>query len=252
MLFRSTHSGELLGLRPRLILLDLDGTLIDSVPDLAGALGRAFRDHGLVPHELPAVRAMVGEGQRVLVQRALQAAGADLGRLDEVLGRFRHHYSDRLHELTVCYPGVLETLRQLPAELPKAVATNKPGAWARRLTAHFGLDASLRWVLGEDDVGARKPDPKLLLHLCALAGVAPAEALMVGDSRIDLDAAQAAGIPVALCTYGYGDAETLQAARRAARQAAGSTAAPRGSRGRPFLLESFAELLVPLAPESKT
>ncbi len=241
-----THSGELLGLRPRLVLLDLDGTLIDSVPDLAGALGRAFRDCGLVPHELPAVRAMVGEGQRVLVQRALQGAGADLGRLDEVLGRFRYHYGDRLHELTVCYPGVLETLRQLPADLPKAVATNKPGAWARRLTAHFGLDASLRWVLGEDDVGARKPDPKLLLHLCERARVAPADALMVGDSRIDLDAAHAAGIPVALCTYGYCDAETLQAARRAAQSAAG----PRGSRGRPFLLHSFAELLAPLASES--
>ncbi len=188
------------GLLPQLILLDLDGTLIDSVPDLAGALGRAFRDCGLLPHEQPAVRAMVGEGQRVLVQRALQGVGADLGRLDEVLGRF---------------------------------------AWARRLTAHFGLDASLRWVLGEDDVGARKPDPRLLLHLCERAGVAPADTLMVGDSRIDLDAAQAAGMPVALCTYGYCDPETMAAIRKAAQ----SAAPPSGSRERPFLLHSFADLL---------
>lgn len=233
------NSSKWRGLRPQLILLDLDGTLIDSVPDLAGALGRAFRDCGLLPHEQPAVRAMVGEGQRVLVQRALQGVGADLGRLDEVLGRFRFHYSDRLHEQTVCYPGVVETLRRLPAALPKAVATNKPGAWARRLTAHFGLDASLRWVLGEDDVGARKPDPRLLLHLCERAGVAPADTLMVGDSRIDLEAAQAAGMPVALCTYGYCDPETMAAIR----QAAQSATPPSGSRERPFLLHSFADLL---------
>ena len=228
-----------LRLRPRLIVLDLDGTLIDSVPDLAAALGRAFADFGLPAHSPAAVRAMLGEGQRVLIQRALLAVGENLSRLDEVLGRYRHHYSEHLYDTTLCYPGVRETLRRLPATVAKGVATNKPGRWARALTAHFELDESLLWVLGEDDVGARKPDPTLLLTLCERAQVAPAEALMVGDSHIDIDAAHAAGMPMALCTYGYCDPDILAAAR----QVAPSAVAPRGSRTCPYLLETFADLL---------
>lgn len=244
MMVGTQRTEKLPGLRPRLLVFDLDGTLIDSVPDLAAALGRALVEIGLAPHPVAAVRAMVGEGQRVLVQRALQAAGGELGRLDDVLGRFRHHYSAHLHEQTVCYPGVAETLRRLPAAIPKAVATNKPGAWARRLTAYLGLDASLRWVLGEDDIGVRKPDPALLLHLCARAAVRPEEALMVGDSRIDLEAARAAGMPVAVCTYGYGDPETMQAVRTA-----NAEAGPLGSRRRPYVLHGFTDLLMLVPPD---
>lgn len=238
------NTGNGPGLRPRLILFDLDGTLIDSVPDLAAAIGRALGELGHAAHSVEAVRAMVGEGQRVLCSRALLAAGAELGRLDEMLGRFRHHYSERLHEQTVCYPGVAETLRQLPAEIVKVVATNKPGAWARRLTAHLGLAEHFGWVLGEDDVGVRKPDPALLLHLCAQAGVRPAEALMVGDSRIDMEAAHAAGMPMAVCTYGYGDPETM----RRVLGSEGSEGSPPGSIGRPYVLRQFAELLQVVAP----
>lgn len=235
------------GLRPRLILFDLDGTLIDSVPDLAAAIGRALGELGYAPHSVEAVRAMVGEGQRVLCSRALLAAGAELGRLDDLLGRFRRHYSERLHEQTTCYPGVLETLRQLPAGIVKAVATNKPGAWARRLAAHLGLAAHFQYVLGEDDVGVRKPDPALLVHLCAQAGVPPAEALMVGDSRIDMEAAHAAGMAMAVCTYGYGDPETM----RTVLGAEGGAGAPLGSIGRPYVLRRFADLLAVVPPEGE-
>src|SRR4051812_36040350 len=99
-----TNSG--LSRPPRLILLDLDGTLIDSVPDLAASLALAFADFGLPPHAPAAARAMLGEGQRMLVQRALLAVGAGLERLDEVLARYRHHYSEHLYDTTACYPGV--------------------------------------------------------------------------------------------------------------------------------------------------
>ena len=231
--------------RPQLLVLDLDGTLIDSVPDLATALGLAMTDLGLPPPGVPAVRAMVGDGQRVLVQRALSAVGAELSKTDAVLARYRHHYSEHLFDVTACYPGVVETLRQLPAEIHKGVATNKPGQWARSLTAHFELGLSQRWVLGEDDLGARKPDPGMLLHLCKQAQVEPSRALMVGDSRIDLEAGAAAGMPVALCTYGYCDQETLAAARTA--QAAVDV--PLGSRLRPHLLETFADLLTLIAAD---
>jgi phosphoglycolate phosphatase len=117
------------------------------------------------------------------------------------------------------------------------VATNKPGEWARRIVTTFGLDAHFRWVLGEDDVGARKPDPRLLLTLCERAGVAPAAALMVGDSAIDLAAAEAAAIPVAFCTYGFSDPETLEKSR------AGDPQQALGSAARPFVLDNLAELL---------
>lgn len=222
-----------------LILFDLDGTLIDSAPDLTLALGLALADVGLPAHDEPAVRRMVGDGQRTLIERALLAAGGELTQTDETLACFRHHYTEHLCERTQVYPQVRETLAALPAVIPQAVATNKPGRWARQLCTQLQLGPSLRWVLGEDDVGARKPDPKLLLHLCELAGVAPARTLMVGDSRIDVEAARAAGVAVALCTYGYGDAELYAAAR--ARQA--DLALPLGCADRPFLIEQFAQLL---------
>ncbi len=162
-----------------------------------------------------------------------------------MLARYRHHYSEHLFDDTRCYPGVVETLRRLPAALPKGIATNKPGRWARALTEHFELDRCLSWVLGEDDVGARKPDPTLLLTLCERAQVAPADALMVGDSHIDIDAAHAAGMPMALCTYGYCDRDILAAAR----QVQPSAVAPRGSRTCPYLLETFADLLTLVDPD---
>lgn len=190
------------------VIFDLDGTLVDSAPDLAAALGLALRDLGLPPHDVDAVRRMIGEGQRVLVERALRQAGADPeqpGLLDQAIVRFRAHYGAHLVERTRPYPGVEETLAALARRsLPLAVATNKPGAWARQIVAALGLMPHLRWVLGEDDVGRRKPDPLLLHTLCQQAGVPPAAALFVGDSAIDARTAEAAGMDMVLCTYGYG------------------------------------------------
>lgn len=206
-----------------LVLLDLDGTLVDSAPDLCTALALALREFGLPAHELGAVRRMIGEGQRVLVERALRAAGADPDALVEAfLPRFRAHYGEHLVDSTVLYPEVRETLEALSAAVPCAVATNKPGAWARRICEHLGLSPYLRWVLGEDDVGARKPDPRILLELCGRAGVAPTAALFVGDSAIDLRTAAAAAMDLALCPWGYSDEET-----RALEPGPGTAAAPR-------------------------
>jgi HAD superfamily hydrolase (TIGR01509 family) len=129
--------------------------------------------------------------------------------------RFRRHYSDNLCVRTRLYDGVRETLHALSARKPLAVATNKPGHWARTLCEVLELSPMFRWVLGEDDVGARKPDPKLLLELCRRAAVPVERTLFVGDSRIDWRAAEAAGMDLALCTYGYGG----EAMRSAAEQA---------------------------------
>jgi phosphoglycolate phosphatase len=200
-----------------LVIFDLDGTLVDSAPDLATALGLALGDLGLPSHDVAAVRRMIGEGQRVLVERALRQAGADPeqpGLLDQAVARFRAHYSAHLVEQTRPYPGVEETLAVLARSRPLAVATNKPGAWARQIVTALGLMPHLRWVLGEDDVGRRKPDPLLLHTLCRQAGVAPAAALFVGDSAIDVRTAEAASMDMVLCTYGYGHPPLPAASRR--------------------------------------
>jgi phosphoglycolate phosphatase len=221
----------------QLILFDLDGTLVDSAPDLCAALSHALREFGMVTHDVPAVRQMIGEGQRVLIERAIRRAGGDLDRLDDVLRSFRRYYSEHLVDTTTLYPGVAETLQALSPRLPLAVATNKPGDWARRIVDSFGLRSHFRWVLGEDDVGARKPDPRLLLTLCERAGVAASATLMVGDSAIDLAAAAAANMPVAFCTYGFSDEETRS------RVSPGESPLPLGSAGRPFLISQMPDLL---------
>lgn len=226
--------------RYSLLIFDLDGTLIDSAPDICTALGLTLRERGLPIPDVATTRRLVGEGQRVLIERALGWAGGDVAQVDAVLPRFRAHYSEHLCEATVMYPGVEQALAALPR--PLAVATNKPGAWARRLVEHLGLGPSFEWVLGEDDVGARKPDPRLLLHICQLAGVRPEEALMIGDSHIDLRAAEAAGTDAALCAWGYGDAEIVEQAR-AGQHASGPGAGSRhGSAQRPYLLTSMDQL----------
>ena len=139
------------GSRYRLLIFDLDGTLIDSAPDLCTALGRALGERGLPEPDVATTRRLVGEGQRVLIERALAWAGLDPdtpGLVEQVLPRFRLHYSEHLCERTTVYPGVEAALGALPR--PQAVATNKPGAWARRLVESLRLGGSLSWVLGED------------------------------------------------------------------------------------------------------
>lgn len=215
----------------RLVIFDLDGTLIDSAPDICAALGHAHAELGLPVHDVAAVRRMIGEGQRILVERSVAQAGGAPALCDEVLPRFRRYYSQHLVEKTTLYPGVKETLAALSSRLPLGVATNKPGAWARQIVKQLELEPHLRWVLGEDDVGMRKPDPRLLLTLCERAGVPPDETLMVGDSAIDRAAARAANMRMALCTYGFADAETL------------ADATADRSESRPFIVDKFAELL---------
>lgn len=234
----------------RLILCDLDGTLIDSAPDLCQAVTLALAEVSLPGHDVDAVRRMIGEGQRVLIERAIRQAGGSVdspGFVDDVLSRFRRHYSAHLVEKTELYPTVRETLARLSPRVPLAVATNKPGEWARRIIATFGLTSHFRWVLGEDDIGARKPDPRLLLTICERAGIEPRHSLMVGDSAIDLAAAHAARMPVAFCTYGFADQATLTAARSPAGDAAPGTSA------HPHVLNRFSDLLdlVDFSPQSQ-
>lgn len=240
-----------------LVLFDLDGTLVDSVPDLTTALGLMLGERDLPPPTQSLVRQIIGEGQRSLVERAIvraqrQKQGAVSGEpsdhgdgslaasvLDEAVLSFRRHYSANLCVKTQCYDGAVAVLKTLSQHQTLAVATNKPGRWARALCETLGLSPYLRWVLGEDDVGARKPDPKILHDLCQQANVRTDRALFVGDSRIDWQAAERANIDFALCTYGYADEATLRTAGQRDKDAPLRTGSPQ----RPYVCKSLVDLL---------
>ena len=204
-----------------LYIFDLDGTLIDSVGDIADALNEVLGEFGVPHHDDARVAGFVGSGVRELIRRALPEHLQP--RLDEIAARYRAHYSARPVRRTTLYLGVKQTLEKLPGE--KAVATNKPGGLSRRIVAELGLASQFLAVLGEDDVGRVKPDPLIVDLLRGKAGAAKRRTLYVGDSLVDADTADAAGVDLALVTYGYADPATVRA--RAAR----------------FHLDRFADLL---------
>ncbi|MDH1491596.1 phosphoglycolate phosphatase, partial [Ectopseudomonas oleovorans] len=200
---RALCGGEL----PRLVMFDLDGTLIDSVPDLAEAVDRMLVELGRPPAGVENVRDWVGNGARVLVRRAL-AGGLDHAAVgeaetEEALARFLDIYAD-CHHLTALYPGVHELLEALStAAVELAVVTNKPERFVAPLLEQVGLGGYFRWIIGGDTLPQQKPDPAALLQVMRLAGVEAAQALFIGDSRNDVLAARAAGVPCIAVSYGY-------------------------------------------------
>lgn len=195
------------GQLPKLVMFDLDGTLIDSVPDLAAAVDRMLVELGRPPAGLEKVRDWVGNGARALVRRAL-AGGLDHtlvgeAKPEEALARFLDIYAD-CHHLTALYPGVHELLEALStAAVELAVVTNKPERFVAPLLEQVGLGGYFRWIIGGDTLPQQKPDPAALLQVMRLAGVEAAQSLFIGDSRNDVLAARAAGVPCIAVSYGY-------------------------------------------------
>ncbi|MCO7564367.1 phosphoglycolate phosphatase [Pseudomonas sp. S 311-6] len=195
------------GTLPRLVMFDLDGTLIDSVPDLAAAVDRMLLQMGRPPAGLEAVRQWVGNGAQVLVRRALAGgldhAGVDDALAEQGLALFMEAYAES-HDLTVIYPGVRDTLRWLRKQgVEMALITNKPERFVGPLLDQMKIGRYFRWIIGGDTLAQKKPDPAALLFVMKMAGVAPAESLFVGDSRSDVLAARAAGVQCVGLTYGY-------------------------------------------------
>ncbi len=198
--------------RAAAVVFDLDGTLIDSLEDIATAMNEALADNGRAPHAVRDYRAFVGAGVGVLAERAL-GPGADAALRDAVVAVFRGRYAARLLERTRPYPGVPALLDGLAARgVRAAVLTNKPQPAAERLVAELLGRWSWVAVLGDRPGVPRKPDPTGALEAARALGVAPAATLLVGDSDIDVRTARAAGMRSAGAAWGFRGEGELRAA----------------------------------------
>jgi phosphoglycolate phosphatase len=193
------------------VLFDLDGTLLDTVADIALALNRTMLDYGCKPLPENEVRRMIGRGSPILIERAAAAQGRVLDDAVQaaMLERFFHHYGalEELNEDSAQpYAGAAESLRTLhDANLRIAVVTNKQHRFAAALLGRLGLSPWVDVVVGGDTCARRKPDPQPLVFACESLHLPPSESLMVGDSVNDVQAARAAGIPIVCVTYGYNE-----------------------------------------------
>ncbi len=186
----------------RLIAFDLDGTLIDSRRDLADSANQLIEELGGQPLTEEQVGSMVGEGAALLVRRALNASGR--GERAHALERFLAIYDERLLNHTRIYDGVADVVRGLRGRARLAVLTNKPTKPTERILAGLGLRDVFDDVIGGDGPHPRKPDPAGLNAMMASANASPAGTLLVGDSPIDLETAQRAGVSCCLVSYGFG------------------------------------------------
>jgi phosphoglycolate phosphatase len=193
------------------VLFDLDGTLLDTVADIALALNRTLQEHGSLPLPEDEVRRMIGRGSPILIERAVAWAGLTVDKTVRaaMLERFFHHYGEleeSNEDRAKPYPGAAEALQAVHgARLLTAVVTNKQHRFAAALFKRLGLAAHIDVLIGGDTCERRKPDPQPLLFACQSLGAAPSESLMVGDSVNDVQAARAAGIPVVCVSYGYNE-----------------------------------------------
>jgi phosphoglycolate phosphatase len=192
-------------------IVDLDGTLVDTLADFVVALDLMLGDLALPRVDRGFVERTVGKGSEHLIARTLAQVGAATALYESAWDRYQHHYAVINGEHAVVYPGAAEGLQRLgDAGLRLACLTNKPQAFARALLERKGLARHFAHVFGGDAFERKKPDPLPLLRTCAALGTVPAQTLMLGDSSNDAQAARAAGCPVVLVTYGYNHGDPVR------------------------------------------
>ncbi|WP_194095096.1 phosphoglycolate phosphatase [Marivivens aquimaris] len=188
------------------VIFDLDGTLVDSAPDLADALDTLLTERGLAPIGLEHTRSLIGHGIAELVRKGLEARGNYLAPEEQALAtqQFVKHYTAHLSRKSQPYPGAAETLAALRhAGWRLVVCTNKREASARGLLEDLGLLQAFALVAGPDTFGVAKPDPKHLLSCLPESNPASKPAIMIGDSEVDVAAAKAAKLPIIAADWGY-------------------------------------------------
>jgi len=195
--------------RPGGIAWDLDGTLVDSAPDLASALNTVLDQRGFFTLSNNEVRLMIGNGVPKLVERGFNAVGVrpDSAQLDELVAMFVKVYKACATNQTRPYPGVVEVLKEIQSmNIPMGVCTNKPEAFTRQILEGLGLSGFFSSVVGGDSTKARKPDPEPVLACLRGLVSEPASSLMIGDSVHDVHAAHAAGVTIGVVPWGYSTA----------------------------------------------
>ncbi|MEC7548183.1 MAG: phosphoglycolate phosphatase [Pseudomonadota bacterium] len=199
--------------QPELLLLDLDGTLIDSVPDLAKAVDSMLGILGMSLAGPERVARWVGDGADMLVRRALADGDEDAAKtmmqaqVTNARQYFDSAYMRCLHQATGAFPGVQEFLQ---ATGKKVLITNKPRQFTEPLITSLGWDSHFEFLLCGDDLSERKPSPVPVLHACKELGISVENTLMVGDSRADIQAAKSAGVASVAVTYGYNHGEDIR------------------------------------------
>jgi phosphoglycolate phosphatase len=199
-------AAELAGLAGATVAFDLDGTLVDTAPDLIGTLNRLLGQEGIAALPLDQARPFIGHGARRLIERGFAAAGAPLDdeRLASLFDRFIAHYFAHIADESRPFPGCPEALGAMKgAGARLAVCTNKPTELSIRLLEQLGLAPLFEAIVGPEAAPAAKPDPRHLQAAVAAAGGSMAKALLVGDSATDAGAARAAGAPLVLVSFGY-------------------------------------------------
>lgn len=198
---------------PQALLFDLDGTLLDSAPDLTTAIDRMLVELGYQTAGIERVRKWVGDGARQLVIEALQFAQAstDDDYVSAALHIYQRHYGECLTQSSQLFAGAREVLRHWREQgLRMACVTNKGARFTEPLIEHFGLRELLPVVISGDTLAQRKPDPAPLLEACRQLDVPAQFALMIGDSRNDVRAARAASMPVICVRHGYNHGRPIE------------------------------------------
>ncbi len=201
-------------MRFRSVTFDLDGTLLDTIADLAEACRRMLEELGEPPRSPAEIHSFVGKGMAVLVERCLtRGRTPSAERLQAGIDAFKRHYAAVNGNRAGVYPGVREGLRAWQAAgLRLGVVTNKPGLFTEALLERMGLDGFFAVVVSGDTTEFKKPHPEPLRHALAILGTAPGENLHIGDSKNDIEAARAAGCPVFCVPYGYNEGKPVDSA----------------------------------------
>lgn len=190
------------------IVFDLDGTLIDTAPDLVDTLNVVFSRERLPPVAYETARNLIGGGARAMILRGLEADGRTVtpAELDRLFAEFIEHYTAHIADRSRPFPGLIEALDELEAHGCRfAVCTNKLEGLSRLLLKALQLDRRFAVICGQDTFGIQKPDPEVLRRTIAAAGGSLQRAVMIGDSVTDIRAARGAGIPVIAVDFGYSE-----------------------------------------------
>ena len=188
------------------LVLDLDGTLVDTAGDLVATLNVILRNEGLPPLGFDQARGLVGHGARAMLEAGLAATGASPAPewVEALFKAFIVHYSAHIADLSAPYPGAVAALDRFAAEGWRlAICTNKLEGLARQLLEKLGIADRFAAIAGQDTFGVRKPDPRHLTETIVRAGGDPVAAVMVGDSEVDVATARAAALPVIGVSFGY-------------------------------------------------